>query len=249
MSRPASQADDVKLEAIGRLARKVAHDLNNLLTVVLGLAGLLKMRSETDGFVQETAERIAQATERVADLATELADFAHHEDILPIPVDLQRMIEGVVEEVRVKFGAKIGITWHRRAGSVAVRGDLGRLQIAIRNLLTNAADAMPQGGEIYLATEVVGSPPGDDDRPHAGTPPARCVLISVTDGGCGIAEEVQGRIFEPYFSTKSTAEHAGLGLSMVYRIVKDHGGTVEFTSEAGSGSTFNLYFPLAGRAD
>ncbi len=232
-----------KLEAIGQLAGGIAHDFNNLLTGILGYANLLKLNAQLQDMVFHAADVIEKAAERGAQLTSQLLGFARQGKHQNVPVDLHSTIQEVIALLSRTVDKKIKFTQRLQAHGVFVQGDPAQLQQVIFNLALNARDAMPEGGEMSFATEVVTL---DEAycRHHMGATPGHYLLLSVTDTGVGIPKMIQDRIFEPFFTTKPSGKGTGMGLAMVYGIVKNHGGTIRVYSEEGQGTTFKVYLPI-----
>jgi signal transduction histidine kinase len=237
-----------KMEAIGTLAGGVAHDFNNLLTGILGYANELKLGSDPGDEVHEAATVIENAATRAAELTRQLLGFARKGKMEEVPVDVHRLIQEVVSmlghTLLSRNGRRIRISQRLMAQPSYVLGDQTQLQQVLLNLGVNARDAMPEGGELVIETCAAEL---DEEycRDHVGASPGRYLMISVTDTGSGIPKEIVDRIFEPYFTTKREGEGTGMGLAMVYGIVKNHGGSVRVYSEAGRGTTFKVYLPVA----
>ncbi len=236
-----------KMEAIGTLASGIAHDFNNLLTGILGYSSMLKLLAQPGDDVLEAAEAIGRAATRAAEFTKQILGFARRGKLQNTPVDVHHVIGDVAGILGRTIDKKIGIALSLHAESPVVTGDPSQLQQVVMNLAVNARDAMPTGGEIIFATEAVDL---DEeycrDHPHAS--PGRYLLVSVTDTGTGIPEEVRHRVFEPFFTTKGPGEGTGMGLAMAYGIVKNHDGFIEVYSEVGRGTTVKVYLPLCGEA-
>ncbi len=225
-----------KLEAVGRLAGGVAHDFNNLLTVISGHASLLR------GLVSGTAAResvdeIAAATQRAAELTTQLLAFSRRAPAAPERLDvgdLVRRVQGMLERL---IGEDVELVVDAAPRRHYVRADRGQLEQVLINLVVNARDAMPTGGRVEIA---VSSAPVDDESETG------WVVISVTDTGVGMSEDVRAHVFEPFFTTKEEGKGTGLGLATVYGIVEQAGGHVEVASEVGHGSRFAVRLPRLG---
>ncbi|MCA1633055.1 MAG: response regulator [Acidobacteria bacterium] len=226
-----------KLSALGELASGVAHNFNNTLTGILARAQLL-LSAQTPEEIRRGLNIIIQTAEDGAKTVKRIQDFARQrrdQDFEPIDVD-QLMIEvGEITRPRWKDraeAANVHITLNRRIGAnTTIMGDAGELREVLVNMVFNAVDAMPEGGRLTLSTEQVGGE----------------VIISISDTGIGMNDEVRSRIFDPFFTTKGQAG-MGLGLSVSYGIVMRHGGTVEVESDVGRGTTFRIRFPAATRA-
>lgn len=233
-----------KLEELGALAGGVAHDFNNLLTGILGYVSILKSDAEYGDDVFQAADVIEKAAQRAAELTDQLLGFARRGKHRNIPVDMHKLIEDVVKLLSRTIEKNISVLQELKVDYPYVLGDPGQMEQVILNLAINARDAMPEGGKLIFATNVVEL----DElccRTHPGTTPGRYLLVSITDTGCGIHKEVMERIFEPFFTTKEQGKGTGMGLAMVYGIVKNHGGSIQVYSESECGTTFKLYLPLA----
>ena len=233
-----------KMEAIGRLAGGVAHDFNNLLTGIMGCANMLRVERAGDPSVVEAAETIQSASERAADLTQRLLGFARRGKYREVHVDLHATIQEVLRLLSHTLDKNISLEQSLCSERAVVVGDPGQLQQVILNLSVNARDAMPEGGTLAFASDVVDM---DDEfcRARPGAVPGRYVMMSVSDTGCGIPEENRSLIFEPFFSTKDKSIGTGMGLAMVYGIVKNHGGYIDVESVPGKGTTFRVYLPPA----
>jgi len=232
-----------KMEAIGTLAGGVAHDFNNLLTGILGYANELKLKSDPGEEVHDAASVIENAATRAAELTRQLLGFARKGKIEEVPVDIHRLIQEVVSVLSHTLDRRISVLQELRAQPSYVLGDQTQLQQVLLNLGVNARDAMPAGGELVFETRAADL---DEEycQDHLGASPGRYLMISVTDTGTGISREIIDRIFEPYFTTKEEGKGTGMGLAMVYGIVKNHGGSVRAYSEGGCGTTFKVYLPM-----
>ncbi len=232
-----------KLEAVGRLAGGVAHDVNNMMTVVTGYAELLLSQMPADDPNRGLVEELKQAGDRTAGITRQLLSFSRHR--IPRPQlanvsDLLTSIEGLLSQVLPPSVTLRRITHVSRA---RIRIDPGQFEQIILNLVMNARDAMPRGGTLTIETTVTSLDAGWHADDQAQLPAGDYVLVAVTDTGAGIAPEISRRIFEPFFSTKADGHGTGLGLSVVRDMVRAAGGQVLLYSEAGHGSSFKLYFP------
>lgn len=233
-----------KMEAIGELAGGVAHDFNNLLATILGSASLLKLRTQPEDRVFQTADLIQQAAERAARLTSQLLGFAKRGKHQNVSVDLHHAIGEVVTFLSRSIDKRITITQQLHAEHATVMGDPDQIQQLLLNIAINARDAMPEGGELRFETLIV-ELDAEYCRWHMGVVPGVYVMIAITDTGHGIPREIQDRIYEPFFSTKEQGQGTGMGLAMAYGIVKNHGGTIRLYSEVGLGTTFKVYLPLS----
>ena len=232
-----------KLEAIGTLAGGVAHDFNNLMTAVLGNAWLLKEDCPPDSSVYQAADAIENAAERASELTQKLLGFARRGRKESVPVDLESSVSEVIGLLRRTLERTIDIEQDFAAERSVIRGDPSQLHQIILNLAVNARDAMPSGGRLRFATRSLELDQGACElRP--GLKPGPHVEISVSDTGEGIPRENLERIFEPFFTTKEPGKGTGMGLSMVYGMVKAHGGLIGVESRPARGATFRMLFPL-----
>jgi two-component system cell cycle sensor histidine kinase/response regulator CckA len=231
-----------KLEAMGLLAGGIAHDFNNLLTGILGYANLLSLREGVDPEVAKAAGLIQRSAERASQLTAQLLGFAEQGKNLNEPVELGRVVASVTDVLVKTQDPRIRIATSLRADGGCVQGDPSQLGQVVMNLAVNACEAMPQGGNLKIATE----PATLDEafcRERQWMSPGKYLLLSVSDSGVGISPENLERIFDPFFTTKARGKGTGLGLSMVFGIVKNHGGCVDVRSEAGAGSVFRVFLP------
>lgn len=231
-----------KLEAIGMLAGGVAHDFNNILTGILGYANMLEPDALPGSTMQEGLHVIQQAAERAAELTKQLLSFARRGRSQNTTVDLNSTILEVVSLLTRTINKNITITEHFDTDQATVMGDPGQLQQVILNLTINARDAMPHGGRLTMRTErkALGA---EQLTTYPEAMPGTFVVLSVKDTGVGIEKQNLRRIFEPFFTTKGAGKGTGMGLAMVYGIVKAHKGFVEVESEVGAGTTFTVYLP------
>ncbi|MBE7558122.1 PAS domain S-box protein [bacterium] len=231
-----------KMEAIGQLAGGIAHDFNNLLTGILGYANV-SPEAQPDTLAFEAAKTIEKAGERAAELTRQLLGFARRGKYMSVPVDLHEVVREVVNLLGRTLDKNIAIIQRLSADISLVQGDPNQLEQAILNLAVNARDAMPEGGELSLETHVARL---DEDfcRRYLGVEPGPYLVVCVGDTGVGIPREIQDRIFEPFFTTKEQGKGTGMGLAMVYGIVRNHGGAIRVYSEVGRGSVFKVYLPL-----
>jgi two-component system, cell cycle sensor histidine kinase and response regulator CckA len=241
-------AQSQKMQAIGQLAGGIAHDFNNLLTAIAGHCDLLLLRHGPEAPDYADLEQIRQNANRAAALVGQLLGFSRKQTMKPERVDLEDVLSElthllnrlVVERVELKL-EHLGQQGARKLGFI--RADRRQLEQVLINLVVNARDAMPFGGSIVIQTEPVtlGEPLSRD---RALVPAGDYSVIRVIDNGSGIAPEHLQKIFEPFFTTKRVGEGTGLGLSMVYGIVKQSGGFIFVDSAPGAGATFSLYFPV-----
>ena len=232
-----------KLESVGQLAGGVAHDLNNLLSPILGYGEMLRDDLGLDAARRESVDEILSAGLRARDLVRQLLAFSRRQTLEFNPLDMNEVVTGFENLLRRTLREDIGIEFVLSPDIQPVMADIGQIEQVIMNLAVNAADAMPDGGKLVIETTRMDL---DDEyaRTHRGAQPGRYVMLAVSDTGCGMEDENRERIFEPFFSTKG-AQGTGLGLSTVYGIVKQHGGNVWVYSEPRKGTSFKIYLPVA----
>jgi PAS domain S-box-containing protein len=233
-----------KMEAIGTLAGGIAHDFNNIIQAILGYASLLKGRFGDDEEVSTQLDAIEGASLRAGELTRQLLGFARRGKLEVRPTDLNGVVQKVVAMIRPTFDRSIEIRTAFSSEPASVEGDAGQLEHTLLNLCINARDAMPDGGTLRIETSNVtlAEPEGYGG---AKAQPGDYVSLSVSDTGTGIPEENLPRIFEPFFTTKEQGKGSGMGLAMVYGIVKNHGGWIDARSAAGRGTTFRILLPAA----
>ena len=231
-----------KMEAIGRLAGGVAHDFNNLLTVISGYTEILLARAGTAG--REQLTEIAHAAEQAASLTRSLLAFSRRQVLQPRVLDLNEIVAGMEPMVQRIIGDDVSVGVRLTPGEAAVEADQAQLERVILNLAANARDAMPSGGRLTIETAVVELDQAYVRSRGEGTPGPN-VLLAVSDTGVGMSEDVRRHLFEPFFTTKGPGAGTGLGLSTVFGVVKQSGGSIYVYSEEGRGTTFKIYFPAA----
>ncbi|WP_066421708.1 PAS domain-containing sensor histidine kinase [Bordetella ansorpii] len=231
-----------KIEAIGRLTGGVAHDFNNLLTVIRSSAELLRRPTIADDKRARYLNAIVETAERAAALTRQLLAFARRQPLDPEYFDARDRIEGMSQLINTTVGATVKVLRAASAAPCVVHADPGQFEAALLNIVVNAKQAMPNGGELHVSVDQVeGVPLSRPYRALIGS----FVAVSLRDTGEGIAPDLLERIFEPFFTTKAVDKGTGLGLSQVYGFVKQSGGEVTVTSKQGEGTTFTLYLPRA----
>ncbi len=236
-----------KMEAIGRLAGGVAHDFNNVLTVIAGYGQMLADRMQDVPDALEDVQEILKAAEHAGALTTQLLIFSRHRVVHPQIIDLSAVVEGVQKMLGRVIGEDVVLVTHVSSSVGPVRADASQVEQVILNLAVNARDAMPGGGRLTIETANVELDDGYA-RKHMGVTPGAYAMLAVSDTGRGMDEETRTRLFEPFFTTKEKGKGTGLGLSTVYGIVKQYNGDIWVYSEPGKGTTFKIYFPLAAEA-
>ncbi|GEM_PF-2363199 len=232
----------MKMEAIGRLAGGVAHEFNNMLTGILGYASLLKNKPNLDTSVMNAVRTIEKAAEQAAQLTRQLLGFARKGKYQTIPVDLHASIQEVLALLRWTISKDIKVIERLNARNCVVMGDPTQIQQVVLNLAVNACESMRQGGTMLLSTvQAVVEP--THPRTTEGLKPGNYILLTVSDTGSGIDPQHLPHIFEPFFTTKEQTSGTGMGLAMVYGIVKNHAGCIYVDSKVGHGTTFSVFFP------
>jgi PAS domain S-box-containing protein len=231
-----------KMEAVGQLAGGIAHDFNNLLTVIIGRSALLLQQMSSDDPARRNIGLIAKTGERAAQLTRQLLAFSRRQVLEMRVLDLNAVVAGMEPLLHRLIGEHITLTLRPDSSLWRTKSDVGQLEQVIMNVAVNARDAMPEGGQLAIET---GNVTLDEvyARSHPGAVPGPYVMLAASDTGVGMDAETQSRVFEPFFTTKETGKGTGLGLAMVYGIVKQSDGYVSVDSELGRGTTFRIYLP------
>jgi len=231
-----------RLESLGVLAGGLAHEYNNLLTVINGYSELLRNRFEGDAGVREDVEAIQRAGQRAAELTEQLVAYGRKRMISPRALSLNSVIEEGRRSWEGLLGRGVEVRTELAATLRWVSVDPGQMVEVLANLLRNANSAMPDGGTVTLATANVEIGEEEVGR-QKGARAGQFVMLTVTDTGCGMDEETQGRIFEPFFTTRERALASGMGLATVYGLVAQHQGWIGVDSAPGEGASFRIYLP------
>jgi PAS domain S-box-containing protein len=235
-----------KMESLGRLAGGVAHDLNNLLTPILGYGEMLSDDFSKDDARRGDVEAITRAGQRARSLVHQLLAFSRKQALELRSVDLNKVVEDFGRLLRRTIREDVGIVYDLAPALPAVRADVVQIEQVLMNLSVNAQDAMPRGGRLTIQTTWE-SPDGGATSAPSRVVGGGNVLLTVTDTGGGMDAETRGHLFEPFYTTKSQTSGTGLGLATVYGIVTQHGGTVRVRSEPGQGATFTVSLPAAAQ--
>jgi two-component system, cell cycle sensor histidine kinase and response regulator CckA len=232
-----------KMEAIGQLAIGVAHDFNNILTIIQGNASVLMTGQMKPKEMTECAQQIVRASERAVGLTRQLLMFSRKQLVQPALLDLNAVVARVTTMLQRVLGEDVSIEAKLNPQVPTVKADAGMVEQILLNLAVNARDAMPSGGGLLIATDAGSLSEAEAGRiPEASAGPY--ARITVSDTGSGIAPEHLPRIFEPFFTTKDVGKGTGLGLATVYGIVKQHHGWITVSSELNKGTSFAIYFPV-----
>jgi len=231
-----------KMEAVGRLAGGVAHDFNNLLTVILGYSQIVAEGAPAGSRLAESIAQIKSSADRAAGITRQLLAFSRKTVLSPQVVNLNDILLNLDSLLRRLIGEDIEVLTVPANDLGSVKADPGQIEQVVMNLALNSRDAMPNGGKLTLETSNVTLDEAYAQR-HEPSVPGRYVMLAVSDTGCGMSEDTQARIFEPFYTTKEVGKGTGLGLSMVYGIVKQSGGYIWVYSEPDRGTTFKIYLP------
>jgi len=231
-----------KMEGFGQLAAGVAHDFNNILTIIQGHASRLRNANGLQPQIGTSVEQVTIAADRAANLTRQLLTFCRKQAMLPKVMDINETMKHVSTMLERILGEDIALDVKLGKDLPLISADSGMMELIIINLACNSRDAMPKGGSLMIATSFTDiNASYVQQRPKART--GRHVCITVTDTGCGMSAETLRRVFEPFFTTKDVGKGTGLGLATVYGIVDQHRGWIEVTSQLGKGTTFNIFLP------
>lgn len=239
-----------KMESIGRLAGGVAHDYNNMLSIILGYAQMALNKSKQGQPLHDYLMQIVDAAQRSAEMTRKLLGFARKQPIIPREVDLNQTVAGMLKMLGRLIGERFTLLWQPQEELWPVLIDPSQVDQILANLCVNARDAMCEGGTIRITTAMASLKEGRR-LSHGHLPAGDWVVLSVADEGCGIEPLVQEQMFEPFFTTKEEGEGTGLGLATVYGIVQQNNGCIDVRSRPLQGTTISLYLPrlLASRQE
>jgi len=229
-----------KMEAVGQLASRIAHDFNNILMVIQGNAELWLMADDGRDESNVNAEEIVKASQRESNLTKQLLSFARRGKQQTADFDLHETISEVTNLLRHGIDRRIEIVHDLQASPSVISGDPTEVHSALLNLSINARDAMPEGGTLLFATRCVTVPDGDAEH----LAPGAYIAITVSDTGVGMDEQTQAHVFEPFFTTKAPGKGTGLGLAAVYGCVESHSGGIDVQSEPEKGTVFEILLPM-----
>jgi two-component system, cell cycle sensor histidine kinase and response regulator CckA len=236
-----------KMEVIGHLASGVAHDFNNILAVIMGYSDLITSDLEPENPLRKYAEEIRHASERAAGLTRQLLVFSRKQTIQPVVLDLNAVVTDLEKMLRRLTNEHIEMAIVPGKETGRIKADSGYVGQVLMNLVVNARDAMPNGGRLSIATGNV-TLDANDAHICTGMIPGNYVMLSVTDTGTGMTEEVKRRLFEAFFTTKPAGKGTGLGLATCQTIIQQCSGHIEVQSELGKGTTFKIYLPRVEQA-
>jgi PAS domain S-box-containing protein len=231
-----------KMDAVGRLAGGVAHDFNNILQSILGFSGILLSELDQNSSQYDDVSEIRKAARRAGDLTRQLLTLSRKNNVEYTILNLNAIIRNNTKMMRRLIGEHIEFVFELGEDLFPVRADSSQIEQIILNLFINARDAMPDGGRVFVKTYNADI---DLEAQDSSSPTARgFICLEVSDTGCGIRDDIRAHLFEPFFTTKQIGEGTGLGLSVVYGIVQQHGGHIEVNSRVGEGAVFQVYLPV-----
>jgi len=238
-----------KMETIGTLAGGVAHDFNNILTVIMGCCALLMKKANANPELKPFLKQILDSSERAASLTHSLLAFGRKQAIRPLPADINHIVLAMKDFLEQIIGPDVHLETALSPDPLMVSVDRGQIEQVLMNLTSNARDAMPQGGSLRVEISPIDSEGlslGLD-----GCKPGMYASLTVADTGFGMDKATMDKVFEPFFTTKEPGRGTGLGLSMAFGIIKQHEGTIKVSSEPGKGARFSIYLPImqTGRDD
>ncbi len=231
-----------KMESIGRLAGGVAHDFNNMLSVIIGYAELASEKLALDDPLKDDLNEILKAAQQSAQITNQLLAFARKQTVAPRVIDLNRRVESMLKMLHRLIGEDIDLVWKPRANLWSINIDPSQIDQILANLCVNARDAIAGVGKLTIETENVCLDP-DDCTAHVDAAPGEYVMLAVSDNGCGMDKDILDKLFEPFFTTKTKGKGTGLGLATIYGIVKQNNGSIYVYSEPKRGTTFKIYLP------
>jgi len=235
-----------KMEVVGQLAGGVAHDFNNVLAVIMGYSDLIVQDLGPDHPLQKYIEEIRHASKRAAGLTQQLLIFSRKQTVQAVVLDLNEVVESMEKMLRrlVDENVEMTVVYGNPIGQI--KADSGYVWQVLMNLVVNARDAMPNGGKLAIETSTVLLDEAYAQA-HPGTTPGDYVMLSISDTGIGMTEEVKAHLFEAFFTTKPVGKGTGLGLITCQTVIRQSGGHIDVSSELGQGTTFHIYFPRIDR--
>jgi signal transduction histidine kinase len=238
------------MESIGTLAGGIAHDFNNILTAIIGYGEMTLMTMANDDQNRVNIAQMLEASDRAAHLTKDLLLFSRKQAIVRKPVDLNKIIRKTEQFLLRVIGADIFLKTVLPEGAFPILADAHQIEQVLMNLATNARDAMPKGGSLIITTEQIRL---DEQyvKFHGYGRPGSYAIVTVSDTGAGMDDQTRQKIFEPFYTNKEVGKGTGLGLAVVYGIIKQHEGHINVYSEPGMGTTFSIYLPViaSGKAE
>ena len=234
------------MESVGRLAGGVAHDYNNMLSVILGYTQMALEKTDPNSLLYKDLEEVLSAANRSTGITRQLLAFARKQTIVTQVLDLNDIMKGMINMLGHLIGEDIKLSWQPTPNLWPVKIDPSQIDQVLANLCVNARDAIAGVGEIHIETGMV-SFEKEYYADHDTVIPGDYVLLSVSDSGCGMKNEILNKIFDPFFTTKELGHGTGLGLSTVYGVVKQNNGFIQVYSEFGKGTTFKIFLPTISR--
>jgi two-component system cell cycle sensor histidine kinase/response regulator CckA len=231
-----------KMEAIGRLAGGVAHDFNNILTIIKGNSDLALRKMDEENPFHERIKEIQVASNRATALTRQLLAFSRKQVLKPQTIDMNEIIRNMKKMLQRLIGEDIELILHLDSETGYIKADPSQMEQVIMNLVVNASDAMPQGGRVNIMTSSMYL--NSSKNGNGSSPKRKYMALKISDTGTGMDKETQSHIFEPFFTTKAVGKGTGLGLATVYGIIKQSEGTITVNSQVGQGTTFNIYLPI-----
>ena len=231
-----------KMEVVGQLAGGVAHDFNNILSIIMGYNNLIEADLEPDSPLRKYTEQVQHSADRATGLTQQLLIFSRKQKVQPVVLDINDAVKDLEKMLRRLVDEHVEMEFFPGKQTGRIKADPGYLWQVLMNLVVNARDAMPNGGKLTIATKNV-MLDGNYARTHTGVIPGNYVMMSVGDKGTGMTDEVKARMFEAFFTTKPEGKGTGLGLATCQTIVQQSGGHIDVDSRAGRGTTFKIYFP------
>ncbi len=233
-----------KMEAIGQLAGGVAHDFNNVLAAIMLQLGLLHADKRLPQEMHATLGLLEASTKRAADLTRQLLLFGRRQPAKFQPTDVDVLLANLLKMLRRLVGEPIQLVFAAKPDHHWILADPGMIEQVVMNMVVNARDAMPQGGRIAIAVDLVERPPTANESEQGDPQPIDFVRLTITDSGTGMDDTIKSRLFEPFFTTKDLGKGSGLGLATAYSIVKLHDGWIDVESTVGKGSCFSVFLPF-----
>jgi signal transduction histidine kinase/CheY-like chemotaxis protein len=231
-----------KLEAVGTLAGGIAHDFNNILTAIIASATLMQKHIDVNNPLRRHLDRIFAASERATTLTQSILAYSRKQESYPAPVRLNLILQNIRELLTRLIPENIDFKNCLTQEDLTIMADAGQIEQVVMNLVSNAVDAMKDGGDLVIKTEFAIAGEFDDTNGYGRT--GNYAILAIADTGKGMDEKTMERVFEPFFTTKEVGQGSGLGLAMVYGIVKQHNGFIRVKSEPDHGTTFKIYLPL-----